>query len=198
MKKGIKELSLSCPLQTFSSPNLFIADYASQENNGEVKCSSEKPKDIATVNLKNKNVIKICFQAFQNKALRFSRSRSSQQCECVLFPDSDNNKDWILFIETKYTNKTGASKYQNQKPSKALGQILDTVAYFRSKSIIKTDKLIHALIAYPKITKSFTNFINVLEINGERISIARIKYKYNIIVRTSNVATIIDNNKIEI
>ena len=86
-----------------ASENIFIIDYKNI-NGGDVQVLDAIPNHNC-VHLTNENCIEIFYVAFKENALKVKKAQGQvKQCECVLFPTSLNDSDWMLFVETKYAS----------------------------------------------------------------------------------------------
>lgn len=141
-------------VETIDTDYIYIADYA-DENNGIVVISDSEPADISSVILNNtERRIEIHYDAFLDHALKINNGTSEKQCECVLFPSTMNNEDWILFVETKYTD---TEELAYGYPNEAIDQIGKTALFFRNKGIIRQDKHIQGIISFPKLVAPFSS-----------------------------------------
>jgi len=183
-------------LATFSSSNLYIADYPKIINNRGVVLFKQEPNDIKCVYLSNPIQISVCFDGFKDNALPIiigNHIEQSEQCECVVFPDRCDEMDWVLFVETKYANDiTAALNEIRGYPNKAIDQIIATVKYFRDKGIIAQDKKVSAIIAFPILVGDFNSTIFSSDL-AEKIFL-----KYKIRIRGTNSATIISEKRIKL
>ncbi|MBF0761219.1 hypothetical protein IR148_09205 [Dysgonomonas mossii] len=164
---------------------IYIADYANY-NNGNVIITSNKP-EISAVTLDNSlSRIEVYYDAFLNNAFKISRSKCESQCECVLFPSEMKEENWILFIETKYTdNRNNALRY----PLQATDQIGKTALFFRNKGIISSDKIVIGIISFPKIAGPFDNMYWTTDSSAllKKTEYARV---HNIHIEISNTVTL--------
>lgn len=179
-------------VETINSEYIYIADYANQSNGCVVVCE-DCPEDIEAVIINNsKEVVEVHYDAFLHDALKICKKTSEKQCECFLFPSSMNDEDWMLFIETKYTD----SEYSAQQyPSGAVDQIGKTVLFLREKGIIGTDKEVHGIISFPQIQSPFTD----MYWNTGDAYLKKTEYALDdIYIEISNTATIHSATELEI
>lgn len=167
------------------APDIYIADYK-KSNIGNVVLLETVPPDIKYVYLENSNNISVFFDGFKDNALVISPGNHSQQCECVIFPTSCKEEDWVLFIECKYTyDLKTATDVKNGYPQKMLSQIIDTVTFFRNKGILSKEKRATAIVSFPNLMEEF----NSTFFSGELSALDIIK-NHNIRVRATNSAII--------
>lgn len=175
------------------APKLYVTDWAGIDNK-EVELSDSPSLIRKSVSLENKNRIPIFFDGFKRNALPITKSITSPQCECVLFPVYNTQDTWILFIETKYAaDRERALKKEAGYPTKMVKQIKETVFYFRNKEIIPKDKVVHAIISFPNLMEDFNAWTFPIQAeDGTWESILDIRIKYGIIIRATNQGNIIN------
>lgn len=192
MKGKINEILPKHILTAHSNCKLFIADYKSL-NGGNVNVFDSEPNDIKCIKILNPRKILVCFDGFQENALPLDIGTQSQQCEGVLFPDRVNDNDWVLFVETKYSNSVEAALDETRGyPNKAINQIKETVKYFRDKGIIARDKKVSAIISFPVLMEEFNSTI----LTSDKIMEVLLNDK--IIIRGTNIGTIISEKRIKL
>ena len=202
----VKELPLhSDCFKSILSATIYIRDYkhhdleAGIQNRGVVIDDSDDP-DCASVVLVNEmpGVLAIDADCFPENALPEEEvGRYASQCECVIFPFDGSDDDWLLFIETKYTdNREVAQKGDVNYPKKMFAQIKSTVNYFRQKGIIAGNKRVYAIMSYPKLLEPFDSWNFPLEDRDEdtgdilQLSTEEIIRRYKIHLRSTNHAHI--------
>lgn len=201
MKDKIEAILPNHTLIFSESPDLYIVDYTDMKKGG-VELLGYKPDDINAVYLKNKpegnpqdkRPIAIYFDGFKDNALPIRKGHYNSQCECIVFPASCKDTDWILFVETKYANNMAlAFKKELGYPRKMVNQIIETVKYFRDKGIIATNRKVHAIVSFPNLIAAFNSFVFTEEGQSE----TDIFLNHKIIVRATNSATIISEKRIK-
>lgn len=179
-------------VETINSEYIYVVDYTNH-NRGKVMICDTQPEDIGAVIIDNtQGRIEVHYDAFLDHALKIRKEKSEKQCECFLFPSSMNDEDWMLFIETKYTD----SEYSAQQyPSGAVDQIGKTVLFLREKGIIGTDKEVHGIISFPQIQSPFTD----MYWNTGDAYLKKTEYALDdIYIEISNTATIHSATELEI
>lgn len=193
MKTRIAEKLPLHNLTTHSDIDLYIADYKNF-NDGDVVLLGIAPAEIKCVKLSNPNQITVCFDGFPNNALPIGIGLQNQQCECVVFPDRCDETDWVLFVETKYANnRVAAFNEIRGYPNKMTTQIIETVKYFRDKGIIAQNKKVNAIVSFPILVEEFNSTL----FQGD-LSIQDIFLTHKIIIRGTNIATIISEKRIKL
>lgn len=187
------------------SATIYIRDYkhhdlaADIQNRGIVIDDNPDP-EWASVVLENAMPESLAIDAdcFPENALPNEEAGShASQCECVIFPADGNDEDWLLFIETKYTDSEKVAQREDVNyPKKMFGQIKSTVNYFRQKGIIASDKRVHAIMSYPKLLEPFDSWNIPLEDVDEetgdvlQLTTEEIMQRYKIHLRPTNHARI--------
>lgn len=195
------------------SATIYIRDYkhhdlaADIQNRGVVIDDNPDP-EWASVVLENAipDSLAIDADCFPENALPNEEAGShASQCECVIFPADGNDEDWLLFIETKYTDSENvAQKEDVNYPKKMFSQIKSTVNYFRQKGIIASDKRVHAIMSYPKLLEPFDSWNIPLEDVDEgtgdvlQLTTEEIMQRYKIHIRPTNHAQIISAKRIKL
>lgn len=157
MKQKINSILPNHTLAEYNSDNFYVVDYKNI-NRGDVELHEEEPADVKSVHLTNKNRITICFDGFKENALpRENPGDHNRQCECILFPNEEDDTNWILCIETKYTDSIqNAFRKENNYPNCMIDQIVATVTYFRENGIIPNDKKVNAIVSFPPLIDDFS------------------------------------------
>ncbi len=191
MKDKIESILPDHTLILSEAPDLYIVDYK-DINGGDVELLESEPADAKHVYLENKQPIAIYFDGFKDNALPVSVGVHNSQCECVVFPTSCKNSDWILFVETKYANNLQAAfKEEYDYPRGMVKQIIETVKYFRDKGIIAQKRRVTAIISFPNLIAAFNSFVFTEDFS--EIDILR---KHRILVRATNSAIIKSEKRI--
>ena len=177
---------------TTNEPHLYIVDWKDY-NNGKVEISDIESPEIKAIHLINQNRIEILFDGFPENALPITKKKRSKQCECVVFPNNCDKEEWVLFIETKYArNLSIAQNRRINYPYQMVQQIKATVCYFRTKGIIATDKIVHAIISFPNLIDNFNSWTFPIIHEGKEESVLDILQNDKIIIRATNNALIQD------
>ncbi|WP_080776863.1 hypothetical protein [Chryseobacterium phocaeense] len=182
MIQKINEVIVEQRSSTINTENIYIIDYKNI-NNGIVEVLENQPGD-SCVHLTNEHRISIYYVAFNENALKVNTPEGQvKQCECILFPTTLNENDWILFVETKYANNhTSAFLGIIDHPNTSIKQIVSTVEYFRNNEIIPKNKKVFAIVSFPKIIEPFSEaFLTRSELTLEEIAI-----NHKILLRPTN------------
>ena len=195
------------------SATIYIRDYKHHDlavdiqNRGVVIDDNPDP-EWASVVLENAipDSLAIDADCFPENALPNEEAGShASQCECVIFPADGSDEDWLLFVETKYTDSEDvAQKEDVNYPKKMFSQIKSTVNYFRQKGIIASDKRVHAIMSYPKLLEPFDSWNIPLEDVDEetgdviQLTTEEIMQRYKIHIRPTNHAQIKSAKRIKL
>ena len=191
MRTKIESILPHHTLKTSNSNNIYIIDFK-HINGGDVQLLEIEPEEIKYVHLENIQPISVIFDGFKDNALPLDIGLFNKQCECIIFPESCEDKDWILFIETKYVNSLeNAFRENNDYPNCMVTQIIETVKYFREKEIIQNNRRVNAIVSFPPLIEEFNStFFTGIQTVDEILS------KYNILIRATNSAIIKSEKRI--
>ena len=197
MKNKIAEILPKHTLIQSSSKNIYIVDYKNI-NKGKVCLLENEPADIKTVYLKNENEVAVLFDGFEENALPIKKGTYNRQCECVIFPEVCNNDDWVLFVETKYSNNLeNAFRKEYDYPHCMVKQILETIKFFRSKGILEKGRRTTAIVSFPNLIEEFNSTFFPVRIDDKNVSAEDILAQHNILVRATNVVQIKSSKRLK-
>lgn len=174
---------------------LYIADYTEQTKDKEQKRGIElikdsPPRDIDyffTVN--NPCKLEMNGIPFDNNSFTTPNGSIASQCECVIFPNSSDDKSWILFLELKYSNKC---KNNRKNLNKARKQLFKTQYYYKSKGVFNKNNICYLLASLPMQQPPFANY------SLSQTYLLAMKRKHNMVIRFQNLVKIIDDKHIEV
>ena len=171
---------------SLNSGNIYIIDYK-KINGGKVEVLDTLPQHDC-VHLTNERNVEIHYVAFEENALKVPTPQGQvKQCECILFPTTLQESDWILCVETKYTAslKIALDKTVDY-PNTMINQIISTVTYFRNNNLIPENKRVHAIVSFPTLLENFGEaFFTRSEMTTEEILL-----KHKILLRATNEGVI--------
>lgn len=186
----------------------YDLDLAEDTQNRGVVIDDNPDPEWASVVLNNamSDTLTIDSDSFPENALPEEEAgKQASQCECVIFPADGNEEDWVLFIETKYTDSEEVAKKEDVNyPKKMFSQIKSTVSYFRRKGIIDDNKRVHAIMSYPKLLEPFDGWNLPVEVEDEetgdvlQLTTEDILTKYKIHLRPTNHAFIKSPKRIKL
>jgi hypothetical protein len=103
-----------------------------------------------------------------------------------------------LFIETKYSdNIETAFRKENDYPHCMVTQILDTVQFFRSRGILESGRRATAIVSFPNLIEEFNSTFFPVRIGNRDVSAEDILINYNVLIRATNAAKIINPNRLK-
>lgn len=185
-----KELLAALPhhkdyLLTLQGETLYIVDWK-DENNGGISFADYDMGRNAVV-LSNPQNLVICCDKFPENALPIKKGNFSKQCECAVFPEYEENDNWVLFVEMKYAKDIfKARDPRNNYPEKMVLQIEKTVEYFRIKGILPDEKVVYAIASFPFL-ESFNAWFDQNLLLDAFVN-------HHIILRATNSAKVISKN----
>lgn len=177
---------------------IHIVDWKDVDNSKGVLVYSESQNEISSVCIFNKHEFNITIDAFEENALPISRGAQASQCECIVFPSEFSENSWILAVETKYANNEAAAfriRDDQNYPEKMVSQIISTVEYLREKEIIAENRMVHALISFPKLVTDFNS--TLFSFVKEDWSVENLIVSKRIRIKGCNAAEIISPERIK-
>lgn len=174
--------------------DIFIVDFK-KHNGGNVEILGAAPL-IEHIHLTNNKPVEIQYFAFDDNALTVAGEEGQvQQCECVLFPTTCNDSDWMLMAETKYSEDISiAFNPRHGYPNKMIDQIISTVNYLRDKEIFDQKKRVSAILSFPKLALDFSETFYAMSSRTAE----EILQNHNILIRPTNNGNIISEKRIKI
>jgi disulfide oxidoreductase YuzD len=186
-------------LLSVSYPEIHIVDWKDIDNSRGIEVFDKKQEGINSVCLFNESELDVIVDSFEENALPMSKGKQASQCECVSFPSSCDETDWMLAIETKYANDEEAAfriwKDDENYPEKMVSQIISTVEYFRDKKIIENDRVVHAIVSFPNLVADFNS--SLFSFVKEEWSIENLLVNKRIRIKGCNAANIISAKRIK-
>ncbi|MCC9018683.1 hypothetical protein [Flavobacterium lipolyticum] len=164
------------------SQEIFVADYTERTASvRSVEVHQIKPKDIDSLIINNPTKVNVFTSIFLPQCFIDENGKEPKQCECVMNPTNLHTFSWILFIEIKDCKPSNASNYHKECKEK----ILENVQLFRDKNIISENKIVYAVVSFPR--KAKTNFHNHLIKAPEQ---KQMRDMHKIIIKGTNEITI--------
>ncbi len=133
--------------------SMYVADYNKQTGSKEgVKLFDTPPKEIKCFILNNPHGIGITGQPFDNESFKSEGGKPESQCECVIYPEKNDEESWICFIETKYC-ENGKKIIGHMK--KAREQLIKTQEYYRNKGVFGEKNTCYLFASLPLHNEPF-------------------------------------------
>lgn len=174
--------------------SMYVADYNKQTGSKEgVKLFDCPPptEEIKCFILNNPRGIEITGLPFDKMSFVKPEGGSESQCECVIYPEENDETSWICFIELKYTEHK-----HFKRANEARKQLHKTQAYYRSKGIFGEKNTCYLLASLPQqkdpIIRGMKNFLR------ENIpsSLDEKSESNAVVIHVCNSAEILNHNKL--
>jgi hypothetical protein len=163
---------------SFSDKELHVVDYTERTTSARsVEVHNVKPVDIDSLTIFNPTEIDISTSIFKPQCFIGADGKEPKQCECVMSPTILTKDAWILFIEIKDCKPKNVSNYHKEVKEK----IIANVQLFRDKNILDENKVVYAVISFPR--KEKTNYHNHLIKASEW---KRFRDDYKIMIKGTN------------
>ncbi|MDR1729921.1 MAG: hypothetical protein LBR52_04595 [Prevotellaceae bacterium] len=167
---------------SFADKQLYVADYTERTNSvRSVEVLNVKPTDVDALIIQNPAKINISTAIFTSHCFIDKNGEEPPQCECIMYPTVLSAKSFLLFIEIKDCKPKNAANYHSEAKEK----IISNVQLFRDKEIIDNDKIVYAVVSFPR--KAKTNFHNHLIKASEW---KRFRDDYRIMIKGTNEITV--------
>ncbi|MDF2933422.1 MAG: uncharacterized protein K0R36_2753 [Chryseobacterium sp.] len=168
--------------ESFITEKVYIADYTERTASlRSVEIHDTNPTDIDSLIINNPTEIHISTSIFSPQCFIDDNGKEPKQCECIVTPTTLLPNSWILFIEIKDCKPKNVSTYHKECKEK----ILENVKLFREKEILDDDKVVYAVVSFPRTGK--TNFHNHLIKATEW---KQIRDEHKIMIKGTNEITI--------
>ncbi len=192
---------------TVSHPEIHIVDWKDTDRKSGraeirgVEIFDRRPMGIKSVCLFNTPNLEITIDAFDENALYIKKGHQAEQCECVVAPALFSSDNWVLAVETKYAEDYAAAFKKDEDsgvpeyPEKMVSQIISTVDYLRDKGVIAKDKMVHAIVSFPKLISDFNS--ELFSWVKEEWSTENLILNYKIKIKGCNSANITSSKRIK-
>lgn len=174
---------------------LYIIDWKNI-NGGGVKLYDRPQKDslgnaVSGACIDNLHRIPLSVDLFGENALPLKKGKQSQQCECIVFPSTCDDSDWLLLIELKYVSP--ASTTFPLYIDKVKSQISATASYLCDKGVIESSKPKYGMFSLPTLMKeAYSAFVTSV------INTAEYFEQCGIMLIATDKAEIVDNRNINL
>lgn len=180
---------------TTSAPQIYVADFSKRTNKARgVEIHEIMPKDqnSDTTNmdccvLLNGSTLQIDYNVFKDNQFKNEEDEDMKHGECCLFPNTNDDKTWILFIEIKDCKGSRIFKYKQDVKDK----LILNVSEFRKHGII-TNQIVYGVVAFPRKKTAFNEMIV-----SDPIEYKKIYKKYRIHFVPINEVSIKDESFLE-
>ncbi len=185
-------------------PQIHIVDWKNFDKGigRGVEIGGKKPEEIGSVCLFNNSEIEVLIDAFGENALPIKKGHQAEQCECIIAPALYSSDNWILAVETKYAKDYDAAFKKNENndapgyPQKMVSQIISTVEYLRNNGVIDRNKMVYAIVSFPKLVVDFNS--ELFSWVQEEWSIENLIRNHKIRIKGCNSANIVSSKRIKL
>jgi len=141
---------------------IYVADFSKRTNKArDVEIHDVQPKDPNdnTIDMDccivvNGNELQIDYNVFKDNQFKNEEDEDMKHGECCLFPSTNDERTWILFIEIKDCKGSRISKYKQDVKDK----LILNVGEFRKHGIILNNK-VYGVVAFPRKKTAFNEMI---------------------------------------
>lgn len=156
MKNKIQEVYPQALMGDLDSESLFVADFTERtksergiEIHAVVPVCPNSSMNMDCLEVKNPQKHTIAYNIFDDHQFKTDEGKDMQHCECCLFPDIEDGKHWVAFVEIKDCKIKNVSNYRD----KVKEQIISTVFLFRKKEILDAQKIVYGVVSFPRKRK---------------------------------------------
>ncbi len=161
MKNRILAIYPDSEFGTTNSQQIFVADFTDRSQNmrgveiHEVQPSSPKDEtDMDCCVIINESELQIDYNVFHDNQFKNEENKDMQHGECCMFPNKNEEKSWILFIEIKDCKPSRIFRYKQDVKDK----LILNVKEFRDKGII-IDNKVYGVVSFPRKKTAFNEMI---------------------------------------
>lgn len=147
-------------------------------------------KDMDCLILENPSHLSVVCNIFDDNQFKDEKGRDLPHCECVLFPESQQDNIGVAFVEIKDCKSKNISVYKDKVKS----QIISITQMFRYKGIIERQQRVYGIISFPrrnKVSFNQTIFDDVTEYK-------KLHQKFRICFFPTNSILIVDEKKLAV
>lgn len=145
-------------------------------------------KNMDCLMLENPSQVSVICNIFDDSQFKDNNGKDMQHCECILFPESEQDNIGTAFVEIKDCRAKNISVYKK----KVKEQIISTVQVFRDKSIIERRESVYGIISFPRRNKLSFN----QTIFDDATEYKYLHKKYRIRFFPTNYVTIVNEKKL--
>jgi len=161
MKNRILAIYPDSEFGTTNSQQIFVADFTERSQNmrgveiHEVQPSSPKDEtDMDCCVIINESELQIDYNVFHDNQFKNEENKDMIHGECCMFPNNNDEKSWILFIEIKDCKPSRIFRYKQDVKDK----LILNVKEFRDKGII-IDNKVYGVASFPRKKTAFNDMI---------------------------------------
>ena len=196
MKNRIQTVYPQSVFCSSTAPVLYIADFTERtasvrkvEFHETIPQVPNSTEDMDCLVIENSLRLSVICNIFDDNQFKDGDGSDLPHCECVLFPESEQNNIGTAFVEIKDCKPKNISVYK----LKAKSQIISTVQMFRDKGIIEQNQRVYGIISFPR--KKKVSFNQTIFDDASEYKKFHQKYRINFLP-TNNVC-IVDLKKLK-
>lgn len=197
MKNRIVKAYPQAQLGELDSEKIYVVDFTERtkskrgiEIHSSVPLTPDSQRDMDCLEVKNAQKQVVVFNIFGDHQFKTEEGKDIQHCECCLFPETQNEKCWVAFVEIKDCKIKNVSNYKD----KVKTQIISTVLLFREKQILDRSKNVYGTISFPRKGKMDFNAV----IFGDPTEYKRLYQKYRIHFLPTNAIVAEDEKMLKV
>ena len=147
---------------TTNSKRIFVADFTERTNSvRRVEIHEVQPKDpndeavdMDCCVIANETELEIDYNVFRDNQFKNEEDKDMKHGECCLFPNDNDEKSWVLFIEIKDCKGSRIYKYKQDVKDK----LILNVEEFRRKGILLNNR-VYGVASFPRKKTAFNEMI---------------------------------------
>lgn len=195
MKSKVCEVYPKCEVVVTDVKKLYVVDFTERTMSARkveihivapLLPNTSQKMDCLTVN--NEGAISVAHAIFDDNQFKDEKGSDIKHCECCLFPATDNEENWILFVEIKDCKPKNIANYRDW----SISQLISTVREFKKHHLIEDKNKVHAIISFPRRNKTAFNDMIV----GDNVERTRLFKQHKILFAATNTVAIIDHQMI--
>ena len=132
---------------------LYVADFTERtqsvrgvEIHETAPLTPDSAKDMDCFVMQNPKGIGIQYNIFDGSQFKDAEGKEVQHCECCLFPETETDGAWVVFLEIKDCKPKNISEHKD----KAKEQIVSSVNWFRNKGVVVSGQNIYGILSFPR------------------------------------------------
>ena len=147
---------------TTNSKQIFVADFTERTNSVRgVEIHEVQPKnptdetiDMDCCVIVNETDLQTDYNIFRDNQFKNEEDKDIKHGECCLFPNNNDEKSWVLFIEIKDCKGSRIYKYKQDVKDK----LILNVEEFRRKRILLNNR-VYGVASFPRKKTAFNEMI---------------------------------------
>lgn len=149
MKSSILNFCSKVDFHHRTDSTFFLVDFSKKTNKQRGVEMLNNETELKGLRIENKLTTTVVIGVFDDHCFKSDdENKDLGHCEAVFFSESygSDSKNWILFVELKYSK----SKKFSRDFKKGKEQLLNTISIFRQNGLVEKSKLVHAVLSFPE------------------------------------------------